>query len=238
MNKLLGWFEDFARTILLFDWERKALIHMIEGCAGENCKATRLLDVGCGYGRVLEVAKNLCGTCVGVDANPEIVRANKARGFECFVPEELPRNDLKFDIVLMFHVVEHFAPNDLLAFVDGYLDMLRPGGHLIIATPLMSNYFYDDFDHIKPYQPAGFLTVFGRRGAQVQYHSRHELDLVDLWYRRSYYRISHRRSRYIKTAFSRVALVLELASALMSFAFMGRVGRVDGWMGSFRKVSE
>ena len=55
----------------------------------------------------------------------------------------------------MSHVIEHFAPSDLLVFMDGYIDLLRPGGHLIIATPLMSPYFYDDFDHIKPLSTSG-----------------------------------------------------------------------------------
>lgn len=206
---------------------------MIEQCVSANDKAVRLLDVGCGYGRNLDTIKHLCGTCIGVDINSEIVRANKERGFKCCVPEELPRDGLKFDIILMSHVIEHFAPNDLLVFMDGYIDLLRPGGHLIIATPLMSPYFYDDFDHIKPYQPAAIHMIFGKKGAQVQYQSRHELVLSDIWFRRSYYRISYRRSRHIKTALSRAAVMLEFVSAFISFIFMGRLGRTDGWMGTF-----
>ena len=232
INSLLG----FKNSILMFDWEQGALIRMIEQCVSANDKAVRLLDVGCGYGRNLDTVKHLCGTCIGVDINPEIVRANKERGFKCFAPEELPRDDLKFDIILMSHVIEHFAPSDLLVFMDGYIDLLRPGGHLIIATPLMSPYFYDDFDHIKPYQPEAIHMIFGKKGAQVQYQSRHELVLSDIWYRRSYCRISYRRSRHIKTALSRAAVMLEFVSAFISFIFMGRLGRTDGWMGTFRKV--
>jgi SAM-dependent methyltransferase len=221
---------------MMFDWERGALIRMIEQCVGAQGETTRLLDVGCGYGRNFDTTKKLCGTCIGVDINPDIVLANKERGFECYVPEELSRDGLKFDIILMSHVIEHFSPDNLLEFMDGYLDLLRPGGHLIVATPLMSPYFYDDFDHIKPYQPLGMLMMFGPKGAQVQYHSRHELVLSDLWFRRSYYRVSYRRSRYIKTTLSRIAILLEFISALASFVFMGRLGRVDGWMGMFRKI--
>lgn len=220
----------------MHDWERAALIRMIEQCAGVKGRAARLLDVGCGYGRNLDTTKYICGTCVGVDINPEIVKANKARGLECYVPSEMPRDGLAFDIVLMSHVIEHFAPDDLLKFMDGYLDLLRPGGHLIIATPLMSHYFYDDFDHVKPYQPVAIHLMFGPKGSQVQYHSRHQLELADIWFRRSYYRFSYRRSRYIHTTFSRVAILLEFLSAAISFIFMGRLGRVDGWMGVFRKL--
>lgn len=236
MNTLLSRFLGFKNSVMMFDWERGSLIRMIKQCVGENGGGIRLLDVGCGYGRNLDTTIMLCDSCIGVDVNPEIVQANKERGLVCFVPEDLPRDGLKFDIILISHVIEHFAPNDLLVFMDGYLDLLRPGGHLIIATPLFSPYFYDDFDHIKPYQPVGILLMFGRRGAQVQYHSRHELALSDLWFRRSYYRFSYRRSRYIKTIFSHPAILVEFISALVSFVFMGRLGRVDGWMGLFRKV--
>ena len=56
--------------------------------------------------------------------------------------------------------------------MDGYLDRLKVGGHLVIATPLMSNNFYDDFDHVRPYQSLGILMVFGGGAAQVQYYAR------------------------------------------------------------------
>src|SRR5664279_6302106 len=124
MNKLLSRLLGFKNSVMMFDWERRALIRMIEQCVDVKIETARLLDVGCGYGRNLGTTKNLCGTCIGVDINPEIVRANKERGFECYTPEELPRDGLKFDVVLMSHVIEHFAPNDLLEFMDGYLDLL------------------------------------------------------------------------------------------------------------------
>ena len=235
MNKLLLRFLDFKKFVMMYDWERKALIHMIEHCVSEKGNTARLLDVGCGYGRNLNTAKNICGICIGVDINPEIVQANKEKGFECYLPETLPR-DVKFDIILMSHVIEHFSPKDLLEFMDRYLDLLNSGGDLIIATPLMSSYFYDDFDHIKPYQPAGILSVFGNENSQVQYHSRHKLKLADLWFRRSYYRISYYRSRYFPSIMGRVGTMLEFFSALLSFVFIGRLGYVDGWMGVFKKL--
>ena len=223
-------------SILMYDWEKATLIRMVKKCTGNNRNGKRLLDVGCGYGRNLLALKSLCETCIGVDINPEIVRTNNEKGFVCYTPEELSNNVQKFDIILMSHVIEHFAPNDLLKFMDDYLDLLHPGGQLIIATPLMSSYFYDDFDHIKPYQPTGIMLMFGRKSSQVQYHSRHELILSDIWFRRSYYRISFNRSRYIYSLLSRVLAMLDYSSALLSFIFCGRIGRVDGWIGSFRKI--
>jgi len=61
----------------------------------------------------------------------------------------------------MSHIIEHFAPHDLLPFIDSYLHRLQPGGRLIICTPLLTKNFYNDFDHVKPYQPVGIGMVFG-----------------------------------------------------------------------------
>jgi predicted SAM-dependent methyltransferase len=60
----------------------------------------------------------------------------------------------------MSHVIEHFSPKDLIPFLDDYLDRLKVGGRLVIAIPLLTPYFYDDFDHVKPYHPMGILMVF------------------------------------------------------------------------------
>jgi hypothetical protein len=46
-----------------------------------------------------------------------------------------------------------------------YLDRINPGRHLIIATPIMMKYPYQDFDHIRPYDLLGIEMVFGATGA-------------------------------------------------------------------------
>src|SRR4051812_35992254 len=100
---------------MLYDWERGVLTRMIRNCIGGNSERARLLDVGCGYGRNLEIAASIC-SCIGVDVNPEAVQANNRRGLESYLPDKLPRSELGFDVILMSHVVEHFAPVDLLEF--------------------------------------------------------------------------------------------------------------------------
>lgn len=125
----------------------------------------------------------------------------------------------------------------LKEFMDDYLDRLKVGGHLIIATPLMSDYFYDDFDHVKPYQPTGILMVFGGNNAQVQYYARNKLELKDVWFRKSFFRFSHVRSKYIRSAIAgRLLQVFHLCSATLSYLSRGRFGKTDGWIGVFEKV--
>jgi hypothetical protein len=122
--------------------------------------------------------------------------------------------------------------------MDVYLDRLKPGGRLVIATPLMSEYFYDDFDHIRPYQPVGIQMVFGERAAQVQYYSRNKLALRDLWFRRSPKRISHARARYLPTRTYWALFALDLLASA-AFLLSGRLfGTTNGWVGVFEKTSE
>src|SRR6266513_3193273 len=129
----------------------------------------RVLDVGCGYGRLLALLQAAGLEPTGVDLNPEIVAANRKAGLSCISTDEFESSNDRYDVMLMAHVIEHFDPAGLLRFMDRYLDRLIPGGRLVIATPLMSDYFYDDFDHIRPYQPSGIQMVFGEGTPQVQY---------------------------------------------------------------------
>jgi len=120
--------------------------------------------------------------------------------------------------------------------MDGYLDRLKPGGRLVIATPLMSDYFYDDFDHIKPYQPAGIQMVFGEGAAQVQYYSRNKLALRELWFRRSPKRISYTRARYLPTRAHWVLLTLDLLAGAAFLLSARLFGTTNGWVGVFEKT--
>jgi SAM-dependent methyltransferase len=197
----------------------------------------RVLDVGCGYGRFLERLHAAGLDVTGIEANANIVSANRRRGLRCLGADEFNANREEYDVILMSHFIEHFSPKKLLAVMDGYLDRLKKGGRLVIATPLMSDYFYDDFDHIKPYQPAGLRLVFEDDTAQVQYRSRNRLALRELWFRRAPLRVSHARGRYFPGLQSRLLLILDLLAGAMFLLSFRRIGRVDGWVGVYEKTS-
>src|SRR5213593_424556 len=163
---------------------------------GQRCK---VLEAGCGRGRYLRMLSGMGFDVTGVDANPELVRANREAGVHCLTTEEFKQSNERYDVLLLSHVIEHFPPGDLVAFMDGYLDRVKVGGHVVVATPLFTRFFYDDFDHVKPYNPVGFLMVFGENRAQVQYYARNKLRLEDIWIRRGYWRFAHRRSRYLRS---------------------------------------
>jgi len=95
----------------------------------------RLLDVGCGSGSFLGVARDLGWRCAGIEM--DAAAAEKARRFtsELFVGDVLaaPFASGSFDVVTAFHVVEHVP--DPVAVLARMLDWTAPGGRVIVEVP-------------------------------------------------------------------------------------------------------
>lgn len=199
--------------------------------------AHKVLDVGCGYGRVLDFLTKHYYDVAGVDKNKHIVQINKKACRNCQDLDEFKEDKKIYDVIIMFHVIEHFSPGELLEFMDFYLDRLKTRGYLIIATPLMTKYFYDDFDHIKPYNPVGIEMVFNASCAQVQYYSRNKLKLENIKYKKYYYRLTDLKGLYIKTINKYFILFIHFLSALAFKLSLGILGKKDGWMGLYKKIS-
>lgn len=231
---MLTIFKKAYLAVLTAGWEQKRVIAFAERAV--SGKGGKLLDVGCGYGRNLKILRERGIDAVGVEVNPTIVKAAVASGLPCKTAEDFECEPETFDALLMSHIIEHFPPRELLGFVDGYLDRLKVGGHLVIATPLMSNNFYDDFDHIRPYQPLGLLMVFGKGAAQVQYYARNRLELCDVWFRRGPWRLNYSRLRFARDRRRHVMQAIDLTCALLFRLSFGLFGRTDGWVGLFKKI--
>lgn len=224
------------RATVTFDHEVRKVTALIGSVCPSPAKQWRVLEVGCGYGRYQRTLSGLGFDVTGVEENPIIVHANREVGLRCFTTEEFTQTNDTYDVILMSHVIEHFAPRDLMPFIDRYLDRLKIGGRLVIATPLLTRLFYEDFDHVKPYHPIGLLMVFGEDHAQVQYYARNKLRLEDIWIRRGPWRFAHRRARYIRSPVTRLLQLLELAGALAFRLSVGIIGQANGWVGMFRKI--
>lgn len=224
------------RSVMANDREALTIENFLRvSCPGERKKYCAL-DVGCGYGRYLRLLKSSGFEATGVDANQELIRANRELGLQVLHVDEWLKTDDTYDVILMSHVIEHFTPKDLIPFLDGYLDRLKVGGSLIIATPLLTRYFYDDFDHVKPYHPRGIMMVFGTENAQVQYYSRNKLTLEDVWIRRSPLDLPHTSGRYQTSLRARPRQAAMFLSAIMFRLSGGFIGEASGWVGRFKKV--
>lgn len=93
-----------------------------------------LLEIGCGYGYLLDEARSFFDRRVGTEFSPQAAEIARATGADVFVGgiEQLPP-ERKFDCVVATQVIEHvYEP---LSFVKGLAGHTKRGGHIVIATP-------------------------------------------------------------------------------------------------------
>jgi SAM-dependent methyltransferase len=97
-----------------------------------------LLEIGCGYGFLLDEAKQFFSVGAGTELSPTAVehaRASVDHIYEGGI-EQIPTNR-KFDCIIAIHVIEHvYQP---LIFLKQLAKQLNPGGKVIIATPDMGS---------------------------------------------------------------------------------------------------
>lgn len=124
----------------------------------------RLLDVGCGPGTFLSIARERGWSVRGVDINAASVARCRELGLDA-VAGPFPHPALEgehFDAIVLNDVVEHLPdPKGSLASVRA---MLAPGGMLFISTPdigaLVARLSGRRWLHLKPIE---HLTYFDRR---------------------------------------------------------------------------
>jgi SAM-dependent methyltransferase len=109
----------------------KRLLHNL---ADRRLTGGTLLEVGCGYGYLLDEARAYFDRRAGTEFSLEGAEIARATGAEVFVGGiEQISTERKFDTVVAVQVIEHvYQP---LTFVKQLVNHTQPGGHVIIATP-------------------------------------------------------------------------------------------------------
>jgi 2-polyprenyl-3-methyl-5-hydroxy-6-metoxy-1,4-benzoquinol methylase len=107
-----------------------------------------LLDVGCGTGDFLQVAKQNNWNVSGIEPNkPARQIANNKTDNSVFEIEQLLKfQPESFNIITLWHVLEHL-PN-LEEHIQVFKKLLKPNGTLIIAVPNYKSYdaeYYQEF---------------------------------------------------------------------------------------------
>ena len=119
--------ESYAARSQLQTSEGLALMERVPAPPG-----SRLLDLGCGDGRITEALARERGlSVVGLDASPEMVRATVARGIEAVEASAnaIPLPDASFDVVFS-NAALHWV-DDHPAVIRHIARVLRPGGRLV-----------------------------------------------------------------------------------------------------------
>jgi 2-polyprenyl-3-methyl-5-hydroxy-6-metoxy-1,4-benzoquinol methylase len=104
-----------------------------------------VLDVGCGNGGFLCLAKEIGWQVYGIDMDPKAVEMARSRGLnvECGGIELLSHESQKYDVITLSHVIEHV--HDPLDLLHQLYRLLKPGGVLWIETPNLRSLGYKYF---------------------------------------------------------------------------------------------
>jgi 2-polyprenyl-3-methyl-5-hydroxy-6-metoxy-1,4-benzoquinol methylase len=140
-----------------------------------------VLDLGCGRGEFLELARELGVTARGIDLSDESVAICRNKGLEAEKAdlfeylENLPEASL--DGIFCSQVVEHIAPDRLPEMIKLAASRLQRGGAIAIETPnpeclaIFATHFYLDPTHQRPVPHpllAFYLEEFGVGNIEVR----------------------------------------------------------------------
>jgi len=135
------------------------------------------LDVGCGSGGALAVARALGWRVSGIEPNEAAAALARRFADELHVGDVLtaPFAPARFDVVTAFHVLEHVP--DPVAVARRMLDWLAPGGLLIVEVPNVDGLGAAIFGgawsglelprHLSHFTPATLELVLQKAGGRV-----------------------------------------------------------------------
>lgn len=198
----------------------------------------RVLEVGCGRCAKTRLLQRMGFTSIlGVEKSARQVHRAVEEGFNVVTDEKFDDaySSPQFDLLVLSHIIEHFTFYDLVAFMNRYLKHLKPGGMLLIATPVLHDHFWLDLDHVKPYYPHGIKNFFGSDDEQVQFSGGYTLKLKDMRFRKAPYKAKLSRSLLLKKN-DLPMLLFNLSCALMFKLSCGLLGKKTGWVGLYKVI--
>ncbi|MBR9844604.1 MAG: class I SAM-dependent methyltransferase [Algicola sp.] len=111
----------------------------------------KLLDVGCGTGDFLKIAKDNLWDVSGVEPNSKArtIANTKTENTVYDVDQLLKFEKHSFDVITLWHVLEHLPK--LKTHIEVFESLLKPNGRLVIAVPNFKSY---DANYYKKYWAA------------------------------------------------------------------------------------
>lgn len=138
-----------------------------------------ILEIGCGSGLFVKLARQAGLNAFGLDPSPEAVEAAHSAGIRWIRQgsvEELIESGETYDTLLLFHVLEHVA--DPFRYLRSLRRLLRKPGSLIVQVPNRDSfqarifgrrwYGIDCPRHVCNFTQDSLLHLLGRAGFRIQ----------------------------------------------------------------------
>jgi 2-polyprenyl-3-methyl-5-hydroxy-6-metoxy-1,4-benzoquinol methylase len=137
----------------------------------------KILEIGPGMGCVMDLLHSRYGysKISGVDLSPEVVNTcNRilpgSTELAVNTTSFLEQHGNEYDLILMFHVLEHVPQSEILPFLKAIREALREGGRLVIEVPNVANpltglyHRYHDFTHTVGFMDQSLSFVLRNAG--------------------------------------------------------------------------
>lgn len=150
--------------------ENVARIREIIKAIRDRTGGERLLDVGCGMGFIIDIAKDYFKVIRGVDVTPAMIEKVDVRGAGCDIKvqiagaENLPFEDGSFDVCVAHALLHHL--HDVRPVMKEIHRVLRSGG-VFYSDLDPNNYFWEAMKALQPNKP--YSDVVAREVGAVLY---------------------------------------------------------------------
>jgi len=137
-----------------------------------HAESLPILDVGCGYGYLLECGRNLGVTTIGLEASADAIQKCKQLHPNVDIrlwksSEKLPVDDASIGGVVINEVVDHISMDDNAMLFQEIHRVLKPRGIAIVKSPSRYNREETDKGHISFFSPREMKDFVSSAGFEV-----------------------------------------------------------------------
>lgn len=135
-------------------------------------KDQKFLDIGCGDGVLLSLIKK--GKLYGVDLDQDSLNFASTKIQAKLIKakaEKLPFKNNFFDVVIATEIIEHLSRPQLM--LQEIKRVLKPGGKIIITTPLKSISGLTDLLHVREFSPAELSALISAKFKLIKIYQTH-----------------------------------------------------------------
>lgn len=139
--------------------------------------STPILDLGCGSGGFLEIAREFGRRAIGVESACDAVQECARKGLEVVCADALEFMQAgapcSFSGIYCSHLIEHLTYPDACRLLDHAQRLLVQAGRLVVMTPnpasldVIAETFWLDPTHVRPYPFVLLQRMIERTGFEI-----------------------------------------------------------------------